>query len=440
MTNPDTARRSAIVETAARGALLLVLAGVAFARTWSRVVGEVGWDSGSTLLLAAAVGAVLTAVTLHVRGRPELPIHDRQSDKIVALVVMTIALMVQWLVLPRYASIYILLHLDVAAAWTFLVGGCVLVFGLRRTGRYWPAWLVLYVASPAAIRLGVATLGGGTLAIVTVVVVVTSAGPVAVIVAGWARDRREGARRDRTRWAGPAVTRREAWRSVPLIIAVAVLLGLAPLPRTAEDRLAQGPPITALEGQVIPTGWTERAIEDFPWASRIYGPGATLQRQLIRADAPRDDWDRLRRPRQAMVQTLTVSHPGLFDIYPIEMTYDLGSARVSPPTNIELTPGLIAQYRTVIDDEQLLTWSLMSFVWTRPDDRYQRVSLLTVDNHEYDAEFPRTVPGTRYMFSRIASLLLRGRASIVVEDSEPKDLNLLTELGQDLVEAQWTTQ
>lgn len=431
-----TAGAPAVRESAARAVMLLVLTGAAFTRTWARVAGEAGWGSGSTLLLAAPLGAVLTAIALDWRRRPELPIYDRQTDKIVGTVILTIALMLQWLVLPRYAASYVLLHLDIAAAWMFLLGGCVLVFGLRRVGRYWPAWLLVVLASPGVVRLGAATLGGDTFAAVTVAVVVVLIGPAAV----WLARLTGGRGRDRSRWSGPAVTPREAWRSVPLLVVVAVLLALAPLPPTVEERLGSGPAGLSGSGQGIPAGWTERSLEDFPWAARMYGPGATLHRQFIRATAPRAEWDALRRPRQAVVQTLTVDDPGLFDAYPIEMTYDLGSARISPPESVELTRGVTGRYRTVIDDERLLTWSLLSFVWTRSGDRVQRVSILTVDDHEYDAEFPRTVPGTRSTFGRMISLLLRGKGSITAEDTEGKDRDLLTELARDLVETQWMTQ
>lgn len=430
-----TARTATIAEYAARGALLLFLLGAAFGRTWVRLAEEESTGSGSALFLAAPVGAALTVVVLARRRWPELPIHDRQSDKISGTIILAIALMVQWLVLPRYAGSYILLHLDLFAAWLFVLGGWVIVFGLRRTGRHWPVWLVLAAASPGAIRLGVFLLGGGPWAELAVVVIVVLAGPLAVLATGFVR----GRSRERTRWTGPAVSAREAWRSVPLLIAVAVALALAPLPTTAESRLVQGPSGAAGVGQAIPAGWTERIGEDYPWTARMYGPGSTLHRQMIRANAPRADWDPLGRPRQVAVQTLTVTDPGLLDAYPLEMTYDLGQARVSPPTTVELSNGVTARYRTVVDDERLLTWSLLSFVWTRSGGLYQRVSLLTVDNHEYDAEFPESVPGTGSTFGRLMSLLLRGSASVTTTDPEQKDLDMLTELGNDLVEAQWTT-
>lgn len=440
----------AVTEAAARGVLLLALLAAAFVRTWERVLGATGWGAGSTLLMAAPVGAALTVVALMWRRRPELPIHDRQSDKIVGTVVVTVALMIQWLVLPRYVSTYVLLHLDVAAAWVFLLGGCVFLFGLRRTGHFWQAWLLLMVASPGAIRLAVAALGGEPWAQIVVVAVVVLIGPAWVLAASSLRGRGRGGGSvaaggapGRIRWSGPAVSPVQAWRSAPLLVLVAVALALAPLPGIAEDRLGQGPS-DPLEpggtGQSIPSGWTERDAEDFPWAPRIYGPGSTLHRQLIRADAARLDWDPLRRPRQIMVQTLTTADPAVLDTFPLEMTYDLRSARVSRPIGVDLGNGVAARYRTVVDDERLLTWSVLSFVWTRGDHAVQRVSLLTIDDHEYDAEFPRTVPGTGPTANRLISLLFRGQASVTAETTEPKDLDMLTEVGRDLVDAQLSSQ
>lgn len=431
-----TAGRAVTIESAARAATILVLLGAGFAATWARVAGEAESGAGSVLLFAAPVGAALTAVAVGWRRRPELPIHDRQSDKIVGTVVLAVALMIQWLVLPRYPGSYILLHLDVLAAWVYLLGACIFLFGLRRTSRYWPAWLVLVVGSPGAIRLAAFTLGGGRGAEIAVVCAVVFAGPLVV----FARELVRGRPAERTRWRGPAVSPREAWRSVPLLVAVAVALWWAPLPAPVEERLDQGPPGPAEVGMVVPPGWIERSAQDFPWAVEMYGPGTTLHRQLIRATSVREDWDELSRLREAVVQTLTVPEAGLLDAYPIEMTYDLTAARVSPPTSVELGNGVTARYRTVVDDESLLTWSLMSFVWTRSPGSVQRVSILTVDNHEYDAVFPETVPGTASTAGRLVSLGLRGSASVTVTDPQQKDLAMLTELGTDLVEAQWTTR
>lgn len=420
-------------ESVARGAVLLILVGVGFSSTWIRIGQETATGAGSALLLAAPAGALLTVVALMWRQRPELPIHDRQSDKIVGTVILVIALMTQWLLLPRYAGSYVLLHVDAAAACAYALGSCVFVFGLRRTGRYWPSWLILVVASPGVIRLVVFSLGGGLWAEAVVAAIVVLAGPVAVLsVAALKRGPL-----DDFQWAGPAVTVREAWRSIPLLTAVAVALWFAPLPLVAADRLDQGPSGTEGVGLTIPAGWTGRMTEDLTWAPRMYGPSATLQRQHIRANSARADWDLLARPRQAVVQTLTVSHTGRLDAYPLEMTYDLTNARVSTPISVDLGNGVTARYRTVADDERLLTWSLMSFTWARSSDRVQRVSMLTVDNHEYDAQFPETVPGTGSTLGRFLSLLLRGSASVTTTDTQRKDLGMLKQLGHDLVEAQW---
>lgn len=423
-------------EYLARGAVMLALTAAAFWSTWVRVAEETVLGSSSAMLFAAPFGGFLTVVALTWRRRPELPIHDRQSDVIVGVVVLAIALMNQWLLLPRYGSSYVLLHVDVAAAWAYVLGCCVLLFGLRRTGRFWPAWLLLVVASPGAIRLAVYLLGGGPVAEAAVVAGVILVGPALVL----ARSARRAPVPATSRWGGPSVPPRQAWRSVPALILVGLLLWLAPLPAGAESRMGQGPPGRSALGQVVPEGWTEQSAENLPWATRMYGPSATLYRQVLRADSARADWDPLRRPRQAVVQTLTVSDPGLFDAYPLEMTFDLADARVSDPVSVDLGAGVSARYRTVVDDGRLLTWSLLSFNWTRSADEYQRVLILTIDDHEYDAEFPEAVPGTGATFGRLLSLLMRGSASITAADPEAKDLDLLTELGTELVEAQWTAE
>ncbi|MCD2263607.1 exosortase/archaeosortase family protein [Dietzia aurantiaca] len=431
-----TPRTSAVAESTARGVLLLTLVVLAFWSTWGRVADETAVGAGSAVVLAPPLGGLLTVSALAWRRRPELPIHDRQSDAIVGTVVLLIALMSQWLLVPRYAGAYVLLHVDVMAAWAYLLGCCIFAFGLRRTGRFWATWLVLAVASPGAMRLVMYLLGGGPWAEAAVVATVVFAGPVVVIVRGVRRGRPSA----RVQWAGPAVTARQAWRSVPLLLVVGVALWLAPLPGGAETRLGHGPSGPAGPGQNVPAGWTERSVQDFQWAPRMFGPSATLYRQLLRADAPRADWDQLMRPRQAVVQTLTVSDPGQLDVYPLEMTYDLTNARVGDPEPVDLGHGITGRYRTVVDDDRLLTWSLLTFTWTRSSDHVQRVSVLTVDDHEYDAEFPETVHVAGSTFGRMLSLLLRGSASVTASGPQDKDLAMLTELGTNLVEAQWQTQ
>ena len=433
------------VDHVARWALLVVLVGAGFWRSWARIAEEVTAGSGSEVFLAAPVGAVVTAVAFHLRRRPELPIHDRQSDKISGTIILGIAMMIEWLVLPRYSGSYVLLHLDFVAAWLFLLGGSVFLFGTRRTFRYWPAWLLLTVATPGVLRLLVYVLGGGRGAQVAVMVAVVSVGPLIILGPQAIRRLRRTGAGGRRRPEGPprkslVVSPREAWRSAPLLTVVAVLLALAPLPAEIEERVAPGPAALSGPGQTVPPGWQEIETIDYPWAERMYGPSATLQRQMIRATRVRADWDQLLRPRVAAVQTLTVGDAGVLEVFPLEMTFDLSSARVSPPRTVPLNRGVSARYRTVIDDENLLTWSLMSFIWNRAGDEVQRVTIITVDNHEFDAEFPQTVPSTRSTFSRLLNLLLRGAGAVTDTNPQDKDLDMLTELATDLVEAQWTAE
>lgn len=436
---------SAGYDHAARWALLTVLLAAGFHDTWLRVAREQAAGAGSLVLLAPILGAALTAVALHLQRRPELPIHDRQSDKIAGTIVLAIALMVQWLVLPRYTESYVLLHLDVLAAWVFLLGGCVFLFGLRRTGSFWPAWIILVVVPPDAVRLASYALGGGGAAQIVVILLVVVTGPAVVAAPGILRQVRRRAPvgsggGDHGRARSAVVSRREAWRSAPLLVVAALVLALAPLPPGVSERMSAGPPTLDGPGQVIPEGWQELETVDYPWAGRMFGQSATLQRQMIRATRVRADWDQLLRPRVAVVQSLTVAGTGVLELFPLEMTFDLSAARVSPPRTVDLGRGVTARYRTVIDEANLLTWSLMTFAWSRDRDRgrVQRVTLITVDNHEFDAVFPPTVPGTRSTFTRLWNLLLRGSAAVTDTNPQDKDLAMLAELGTELVETQWT--
>lgn len=110
---------------------------------------------------------------------------------------------------------------------------------------------------------------------------------------------------------------------------------------------------------------------------------------------------------------------------------------MSAKSYIDLGHGVTAEYFTVVDDDLLVTWNLLSFVWTRADDMAQRVSLLTVDNHEFDAEFPQPEPNSVANIRTLLRVLLRGNAAVSDTAPEDKDREMLTEIGRDLVETQW---
>ena len=120
------------------------------------------------------VAAVLVAFAVARRRRTELPIHDRQTDIIVGLMGMGVAIMIQWVLLPRYDLYFLLLRLDLIAMWLFATSSAVLLFGLRPVIRFAWVWGMLLLVFPLPYYLAVLTFGGGK----------TAAGAATLLIAG----------------------------------------------------------------------------------------------------------------------------------------------------------------------------------------------------------------------------------------------------------------
>lgn len=466
-----------------RWTIVALLTAVAFGETGLRIVDEIQAGAGSAILLVTPLCAAVAGIGVARRTTGELPIHDRQTDVIVGLVLGVIASMLQWLVIPRYSSLYALVHVDVLAAVLFVLTCCVFIFGLRRTSRFWPVWIVLFGVSPLALRYVAASAGGGAVSQSVVLVILAalcvgfgsahnirrgivatgvsiSCGVTAIFLCSLFDDSAYSVMRQtvppvvalatvtlflktpgwKDPWLRPnqVVSFRQVMKSLPILALAAVFLAVAPLPRPAAERTAVGPPGDVAQGMIIPDAWEEMSSNDETWAEGMFGPEASVHQQVIRSSEQRWDWDEKGRPRVAVVQTVNVHRAGVFEIFPVDLTLDLRDSRIGPRTTVQLGHNVSARFRTVIDEKNYLSWSLLTFIWTREDGTAQRVMVLTIDNHDFDAAFPKMVPGTSSTLMRLASVMLRGSSAVNTSESMDKDRGLLIELGRNLVEAQWT--
>ncbi|WP_241384886.1 archaeosortase/exosortase family protein [Rhodococcus sp. CH91] len=471
-------------DTTIRWIVIVAATLIAFHSTWLQLIDEIraSTTGGYVLIVPPLVAVVALGVTR--RRRNELPIHDRQTDIITSVLLLLIALAIKALLMPRYATNYQAMHLDVLAAWVFVCGACVALFGLRVTAAYWEAWMMLFLSSPIVYRIVLVELGG-TKFVAGAVTLVLAASAIGLAVR---RNRWRGFRYgtatfvvglvvlvviDR-RWPDapiavdqyvPALVstvtvgsgaylwtfRGLAPRTLPrnpvsasqaargaLCVSVAALLAaFVPLPDQRLTPVSVGPPYSGSTTQIVPPGWVQLSSVDYDWPRAYFRQNSVLRRQMIRAEEPNPEWDRLLRPRTIAVQTLQVRRVGSFAVYPSESMYELGKSRVSPKEYVDLGRGVTAEYFTVVDDKLLLTWSMLSFVWTRSEDVAQRVSLLTVDNHEFDAPFPQPEPNTVANVRTLMRVLLRGNGTVEDTDPEFKDRSMLIDVGRELVEAQW---
>ena len=129
----------ALRHTTRRWIVIVAATVIAFHSTWLQLIDEIraGTTGGYVLIVPPLVAIVAIGITRQRRN--ELPIHDRQTDIITAVLLLLIALAIKGLLMPRYATNYQVMHLDVLAAWVFVCGACVAMFGLRVTAAYWQA-------------------------------------------------------------------------------------------------------------------------------------------------------------------------------------------------------------------------------------------------------------------------------------------------------------
>ena len=457
----------------------------AFWPTWNNLWRSTVDGTAIGFVFVLPLLCVVTAVGTDLRRGPELPIHDRETDKIVGGIGLLVALGMQALLMPRFAENYELMHIDVLSAWIFVWGAAVLMFGLRPVNRYWLIWLAPMVLSPLFYRTLATELGGTRFAYSVIMVFVASAATTIAVSRTWKRgfvaflvstsvgtalvyylshqyptvplfivqlfptvgvallvgaifylyERRGKSLKPFDRPLRNPSTKSSNW-TIVFVFGVAILMFLTPLPKEQSLTISQGPPATADPRLVVPAGWSQLSTEEFDWPRRYFGSTSTLTRQTIRADTPNPAWDALMRPRTVQMDVLQVRRPTTLAVYPSSSTYELQNARVSPTVQVELTRGVTAEMYTIVDDNLLLTWSNLNFIWTRGDGAAQRVSLITVDNHEPDAYFPEPSPSMASNGSNTLALLLRGKSSTEDNESQYKDLGMLEAVGRLIVEAQ----
>lgn len=466
----------------------LVLVGcvvLAFFPTWSRLANEASAGAITTYIFVLPFLAAVAAQGIARRRSGELPIHDRQTDIIVGGLMLLVSVAIKALWLPRYANEYELSHLDVLSASVFFLGGAILLFGLRPVGRFWSVWLLLLALSPLIYRMAAISFGGSRFAYGAVFVVL--AGVAGAIAVG--RTRRRGwlgflctvavgfamlavmlnrwpkvhiawlqliptvgaamvtgiafylvARRGTSKIPVTGriapVTAKRSVSSVVVVVVAAVVLLVIPLPASAEIGSTPGPPGPAASTLVVPDGWTQSDAETFDWVKSYFGQSAALTRQTMRADQGNPAWDIESRPRTVVVDALSTVNRASLAVYPETTLYRLGNTRTSDALTVKLGHDIEGALYTSVSDALLLTWTKLVFTWVR-EDITQRITVISVDNHEPDAVFPQPAPSMASNLGTGFATFLRGNAIAVDNEPDYKDRELLTAFATSLVDAQW---
>ncbi|MEU2002888.1 hypothetical protein ACH47B_20130 [Rhodococcus sp. NPDC019627] len=458
-----------------------------FWKTWQDVWFSAAEGTAIGYVFVVPFLCITAAIGISLRRNKELPIHDRQTDKIVGGIGLLVSLGIRMLLMPRYAENYQLMHLDVVAAWVFLFSAAVLVFGLRSVSRFWPVWLLGIGLFPLPYRTLGVLLGGNRFAFGIIMVVLASgAAAIAVnrsnrrAVTGFAASVLLGTialyltvQRFPTAplfvvQLGPAlgsailvgiafyVYTRRGGPMTPLdrpvrrpttptsglttvaVFAVALVMFMPPLPDQNLTPVSPGPPPSAATGILVPGGWEQHAVTEYSWPRRYFGVTSELTRQTIRTTEPNPAWDTQNRNRTVQVDVLSVRRPSTLEVYPSQTMYELENARVSPKVAIDIGRGVVAEMYTIVDDDLLLTWSNLNFVWVRSPELTQRITLVSVDNHEPDAQFPEPAPSMATNGANTLAVLLRGQNAVSDTEPEYKDRDMLVTLAREIVkEQQW---
>jgi hypothetical protein len=310
--------------------------------------------------------------------------------------------------------------------------------------------LAVAVASdrrPAASMLvGAATFVGG---LILVLAVVFAAGPnnlppmqmthlpgviatLAVTVAG----SRGNPRRWLMRRRAPAVN--DIRRGAALVVIVSVGLALAPVVRAPLEPapVSIGPQETSTSGVTPPAGWSVTDTTTYAWAPRYFGPDASLVRQKMTAHYANPDWDPQGRPRTVAVDTLRSADRYQARTFGNETLYSTVNGRRSEPLVVDLGHGVEATAYTILDETDFLTYTKLTFSWTREKGVVEKVSVIAVDDHRPEARFPELAPSISRLLTQVATILFRGNSVTVDTDTRFTDLDVVTEVARGIVDAE----
>lgn len=472
-------------QIALRWLLVLVATVVAFWPTLGALVIEMRAQTAITYLPAVVLLVVIAAIGTSWRRGEELPIRDRQTDVIVGIVVLLVSLTFTVMSL-RYATSYLTTHVDLLALWLFLLGSCILVFGLRPVARYkWP-WLLLLMIFPVPYRVEVLLLGGGPWAAGGVMIafgavasgvatgrtlrrgllgaaITTTVGVIVLVslrnfhpsAPGWVYQTLPcvGAALVASAWLYVDYRRRhkDSWTplgrdmipvSVPrvgrpawVIVVFAVGMFFIPIPSFGTTENTEVPGLNTRPPLVVPSNWVAGDVNEYDWITRLYGRGSIMTTQDLFQAKGSLAFDKFARPRKVVVNAIETRYPLRFDVYPFTFVYDLVGDRISESQPVALPHGVTGHLQTVVDDQSYLTFNRIFWQWNN-GTRTQRVTVISVDNHDADAEFPRPEMTVARNLNTFVTVLFRGNSVTVDLEPQFKDRELLVQTAGDLINAQ----
>jgi hypothetical protein len=464
---------------------IAILTLIAFHSTIANLVQVTRTGAIGSYTWTVPAAAIMAAAAVARRERTELPIHDRQTDLILGGMGLVLSLLLQGVLLQRYALYFYLLRLDLVAMWTFVVSSSVVLFGLRPMFRFVRVWALLLMVFPLPYYIAVILLGGGqTAAAIATLLIAGTATGIAV-----GRNRRRGYLGGFAAWGVgltvlfvmrvffpnapftayvqiPALSAiasvglllyfyarrgapkrmldrkveplaaRQVYAGAPLVFVVAMALASVRLPAATSPPPTQMPTMLLGSALASPADWHNTDIQNYLWVQRLHGPGAHLIRQTMEADNGNPQWDKMSRPRIVAVDSLTTFRPFSLNVYPAKVLYSVEQSRLSMPRRVELGHGITGELVSVVDDNLLVTWNMMQWTW-RNATTAQRILVIAVDNHDDNAPFPKPSGALLPTLNTLFTVLLRGNSAVTDRDPTFKDAAMLTQFSGALIQAQF---
>lgn len=467
-----------------RWLLIAVLTVFAFHRSLTDLVNATRGGTLSGYAWTVLAASVLAAVAITRRERRELPIHDRQTDIIIGTMVLVLSLLLHGVLLRRYTIYFSLMRLDLVAMWLFVLGCAIVLFGLRPVQRYAAVWAMFVLLFPLPYHILVVALGNNRIAagmatllipmwtawicvgrtrrrgatgallallvgvvVLAVMAVVVPRAPLlayqlvpslsAIAVTGivmYLYARRGDAKRLFDRDVAPLASPR-VWAAVPLVVVVAVLLSFVRLPTASQPTEVEVDGAMFWKPLIIPTGWHQTAVREYPRVGQLYGDGAVFIRQTITANEGNPRWDKHSRPRTIWIDSITTRNPFQLGVYPAITLYPLPRSRPSPPRLVDIGSGVTAALVSTTDDGLLVTWNVLLWTW-HTATAAQRIMMFAVDYHDDGAPVPEPGHAVPTVLNSLFSVLFRGNSAVLNRAAQFKDAEMLTEVGRKLVAAQ----
>ena len=413
---------------------------------------------------------VLIVLGQYSRGINERPIHDRQTDGIIATALIGISGVIYWTVSPRLGVEALQFWIEIPLFFVFVLGWCVAFFGTRPTFRHWRAWyFAILFGWPLTYQLLVDVVTGlGASQALALLPVSAMASALAV-----ARPRRHavfaaaltlllgligallslasssngdllvaslaslggsfpwllaGLRRfvGSTRTAQLVVQRTRLTEVAAIALALVLSTGTGTMNDPTSLRFDGTVLASALD--VHPTGWELLTIVEVPDPDRIFRGSAVWMRSYWRADAA-NDWavSRDGRPRTIVIDNVRVHDVSQLVLVPFPAQYDLSDWERTRVIPIDGDSAELALLAATLDRPAAIP---LAAAFVNVDASVeagggQRITAIAVDDHRTTAPFPLPGRGFRADTWMTVQRLLRGDVESSIELIGVKDAELL---------------